>query len=130
MKSPKRDAICILCGEPTSFLVAFCPRCGYRLPWANKVEGIEEEKRPGNVSSKPSKTLKCRYCNEPIEVDAKQCPHCEEWLTDVFHVKELDVWEPDYKDKNLARVDTIRPRGGCVTAFPLFLVVMLILLWK
>ena len=93
MSEPISKDDCPLCQEPNSHAVAYCHRCNYRLPWADVVEGVaatEPKSLAGETSwldrelkkwgLLPERTVVCRYCNKPIEVDAKQCPHCKRWL--------------------------------------------------
>jgi len=135
--------ICPLCGEPNSHSIAYCRRCQYRLPWADVVEGVKDTDRKSiadeapwldnelrQLGLLPARTLACRYCNEPIEVDAKQCPHCKEWLVSARHDFEIDPWQADFRDKDTERVDMIGPRAGCFSILPLLFVMICTLLLK
>ena len=101
-----------------------------------KIENLLLMKRHGLIKSLgnggllPTRTLACRYCNEPIEVGAKQCPHCKEWLVYVGHDFEIDPWQSDFRDKDTERVDMIGPRAGCFSVLPLIFVIVCTLLLK
>ena len=129
------EGICPLCGEPNSHARVYCRRCNYRLPWADALEGITDTQRKSIMDEAPwldhelkqwgllpERTLACRYCNQPIKVDDKQCPHCKEWLVSAQHLFELDPWQPDYRDKDTERVAMIGPRTGCFSILPLIIV--------
>ncbi len=112
---------CPLCSEPNRTTRVNCHRCGQRLPWAEVAESgtvrppVEvpageqkldnELKRLGFLPDHP----KCRYCNQPIEVYAHQCPHCGRWLGARSGKPALDPWRPDYKGRTSAKFTNFDP---------------------
>ncbi len=118
---------CPLCGEPNPHTAPECRRCFFRLPWADSLEGLppREIKRSDTEHAfdayvkswglLPEHTVACRFCNEKIGIDDKQCPHCKKWLVAAFHEFEIDPWQPDYDDRAAKKTGIIGPRGGCVS---------------
>ncbi len=104
-----------MCGESNSIKVAYCHRCSYRLPWADEVEGIEHqsiEEQPSflerelkEIGLLPDHTLTCRYCNKPIAVGAKQCPHCQRWLMASFSSLKLDPTQKNFRLRDVEKMD-------------------------
>jgi hypothetical protein len=128
---------CPLCGEPNSLDSIECRRCNYRLPWADSREGIAQppveksriEKALDTELKKlgllPDRTMVCRYCDQPIKVDAKQCPHCQRWLVHRNHDFEMDPWSTNYDDKASRKVDMLQPRASCLSVLCLFAAISL-----
>lgn len=122
---------CPLCGDLNPLDVAYCRRCQYRLPWADAVEGKatrppQKSKAEQAIQNRlkqegllPDRLVVCRYCEQPIEIEAKQCPHCGRWLVHRNHEVELDPWQTDFDEKATSRVQIIRPRAGCFAIVPL-----------
>jgi predicted RNA-binding Zn-ribbon protein involved in translation (DUF1610 family) len=132
MKTPKLPAKCPMCGDPSSYEVAYCHRCQYRLPWADVVEGIEDHETESLLDETPAldrflkkegllpeRTLACRFCNERIQVDDRQCPHCGEWLiaSNNFYSK-LDAWAGGHRLKDTVKVNMQSLKAGCFTVVP------------
>jgi hypothetical protein len=78
----------------------------------------------------PERTLRCRYCEGAIEVDAKQCPHCKLWLVSDVPRADMDPWEHDYDERATKHVNMIGPRAGCFSIIPLVAVGMATLILK
>jgi len=88
--SKEAKSECPMCAEPNYLTVAYCYRCRYRLPWADSLEGIQHASEPSEESLLdrelkamgllPARALACRFCEKPIAVDERQCPHCKRWL--------------------------------------------------
>jgi len=72
----------------------------------------------------PARTCVCRYCNKPIAADAKQCPHCQEWLVAERSGPYVDPWQPGYRDKDIQRVDMLKPGTGCFSILALMLAII------
>jgi hypothetical protein len=112
----KRE-ICPVCGESNSTSVAYCRRCSYRLPWADDVEGIDRPSPDGQpypfestlkkTGLLPDRTLSCRYCNEPIPVEAKQCPHCGRWLVAAMNAHKIDPMQRNFRIKDVEKLDIL-----------------------
>jgi hypothetical protein len=73
----------------------------------------------------PENALRCRYCEGPIAVDTKQCPHCKLWLVEDFPLSDLDPWQHDYDDRKTRKVDMLGPRAGCFSIFALLCVTII-----
>ncbi|RYX84574.1 hypothetical protein EON83_09500 [bacterium] len=121
--SPPQASQCPLCGRLNSTQRPHCRQCGYRLPWADVLEGTPPPPRVADelpaITQKlekwgalPKAKCACRFCDEPIEIDARQCPHCLQWLA--APGKEiLDPWQAGFRDKDVEKTDVISPRAGC-----------------
>lgn len=123
---------CPFCGEPNSQSLAYCRRCNYRLPWADSAENFTDargelikgdsphlaeifpDSRPALPADvplrKPKRTPCCRFCNKPIEMNMKSCPHCKEWL--VLHGPDMDPWAIGYDARDLEKT-ALKPNQGC-----------------
>jgi ribosomal protein L40E len=91
MQPTKTHGICGLCYHPNPYTQTNCVRCGERLAWAFLIDGRKDSdfdaplvKFFGRLFGRSNASVKgtayCRYCEGPIHLDAKVCPHCHEWL--------------------------------------------------
>jgi ribosomal protein L40E len=84
---------CPRCGESNSFRVPTCKRCDYRLPWADRLEGVvtpppqksalevKWEKLLTRLGLLPKTDCVCRYCGRLIDPDAIECRYCDRYIT-------------------------------------------------
>ena len=115
---------CPLCAEWNKTTDTNCVRCRYRLPWADELENAPDQRpkvadelpvlteKLKNLGLLPERVVACRFCNSQIEIDARQCPHCEKWLV-ASRTELLDPAQPTFRKKDLARTGIEGPRAGC-----------------
>lgn len=137
MKTPELPGKCPLCGETNSYKVAYCHRCRYRLPWADALEDVQDQEPRSLLDETPAldrilrkegllpeRTLACRFCNERIQVDDRQCPHCAEWLVADNNFSKLDAWAGGHRPKDTAKVDMQSLKAGCFMVVPFVVLVV------
>ncbi|HEX8552202.1 MAG TPA: hypothetical protein VF681_11690 [Abditibacteriaceae bacterium] len=129
---------CVLCGETNSIKDAVCHRCGYRLAWADEVEGtvtprgkLEEttiDRKLKEMGLLPSRDLKCRHCFEPIDVNSRKCPHCHESLVSLGPAEFFDTSRHDFSPVDSARIRFVagkRPKPTTLVLLVLLLIAAL-----
>jgi predicted amidophosphoribosyltransferase len=138
MRPTRERGVCPLCGDPNAYTIAYCQRCNYRLPWADVVEGVDRsqfvkpleetglDRALKEFELLPERTLRCRYCEAAIDVDAKQCPHCKLWLVSAVAEADMDPWQHDYDERATKHVNMIGPRAGCFSVIALLSVAIII----
>ncbi len=91
MTPTKTRGICGNCRESNPYSEINCLRCGTRLAWAFLLDGKKDSdfatpldtffnRLFGKIGTSTKREVLCRYCEQPIAVDEKVCPHCQNWL--------------------------------------------------
>ena len=63
----------------------------------------------------PNESCRCRYCQAPIELDVRECPHCHRSLAPLALTSYRDPWQLGYDERLTRKVDLMnKPRPGCL----------------
>jgi hypothetical protein len=103
MAANQTQGLCGFCMESNLYTSTECVRCHRRLVWAFLIDGQDDEPMPMEKTNQidefltplfkkwkwlPEKAPTCRFCLEPITVNEKICPHCNQWLLMLYSPME------------------------------------------
>lgn len=112
---------CSYCNQAVDSDASSCPGCGKALaPPGPEPERAEHSDSSPTMAEKPKPrpvTWWCRYCHKQVSPEAKTCPHCgqPDPATDKVPVE--------------AKLQAASHVGGCLMAFGIVLLLVLVLLF-